>query len=227
MSQHQHQDPTGIEFLDEQAIKSEQFLEKYLKQILIAVGVVVLAVGGYYAYTKLVAEPAAEKAAVALFKAEDKFLNGQDSLALKGEGIASKGLDDIIKDYSGSDAANLAQAYKGIALYDAGKYQEAIDALSKFKGDDQYVAPSLLRLQGDAYAQLGKYQEAAKAYEEAAKRADNDAISPSCLIKAGHAYEKLGNKSKAVELYQSVKDKYYTAPEAQSVEADIIRASAK
>lgn len=227
MSKHQEQDPTGIEFLDEQAIKSEQFLEKHLKLILSIVGGLILVVGGYYAYKKLVAEPAAEKAAVALFKAEDKFLNGLDSLALKGEGIGSKGLDEIIKDYSGSDAANLAEAYKGIALYDAGKYQEAIDALSKFKSDDQYVAPSLQRLMGDAYAQLGKYQEAAKIYEEAAKRADNEAISPSCLIKAGHAYEKLGNKAKAIELYQTVKDKYYAAPEAQTVEADLIRASAK
>lgn len=227
MSQHQYQDPTGVEFLDEQAFKSEQFLEKHLKLILAVAAGLILLVGGYYAYNKLVAEPAAEKAAVALFKAEDKFLNGQDSLALKGAGIGSKSLDEIIKDYSGSDAANLALAYKGIALYDAAKYQEAIDALTKFKGDDQYVAPSLQRLLGDAYAQLGKYQEAAKAYEEAAKRADNDAISPACLIKAGHAYEKLGDKAKAVELYQTVKDKYYAAPEAETVEADLIRASAK
>lgn len=227
MSEHQHQDPTGIEMLDETALKSEQFLEKYLKHILIGVGVVVLAVGGYFAYQKFVAEPAQHKAVVALFRAEDKFLNGQDSLALNGEGLTTKGLNAIIKDYSGSDAANLAEAYKGIVLYDEGKYQEAIDALKKFSSSDEYVGPSIQRLIGDAYAQLGKYEEAAKQYEEAAKAASNDAISPACLIKAGHAYEKLGNKSKAIELYESVKTKYYAAPEAQTVEADIIRASAK
>lgn len=227
MSEHQNQDPTGLEKLDESVFKTEQFLEKYIKQILGAVAAVVVCVGGYFAYQKFVAEPKEEKAATALFKAEDKFINGQDSLALKGEGVATKGLESIIKDYSGTDAANLAQAYKGIALYDAGKYQEAIDALKAFDGDDAYVKPSLMRLIGDAYAQLGKYDEAAKTYEEAARKADNDAISPSCLIKAGHAYEKLGNKSKALELYQTVKDKYYTSPESQTVEADIARASAK
>lgn len=227
MSEHQNQDPTGIGKIDESVFQTEQFLEKNLKLILSVIGVVVIAVGGYFGYQKLIAEPAAEKAAIALYKAEDKFITGQDSLALKGEGVAAKGLEAIIKEYSGSDAANIAQAYKGIALYDAGKYQEAIDALGKYEGKDAYVAPSLKRLQGDAYSQLGKYQEAAKLYEEAGKQADNDAISPSCYIKAGHAYEKLGNKAKALELYQMVKDKYYASPESQSVEADIIRASAK
>lgn len=227
MSEHQNQDPIGLEKLDESVFRTEQFLEKYLKHILGAVAVVVLCVGGYFAYQKFVAEPKEEKAAVALFKAEDNFINGQDSLALKGSGVATKGLEAVIKEYSGTDAANLAYAYKGIALYDAGKYQEAIEALKAFKGDDAYVAPSLIRLIGDAYAELGKYDEAAKNYEDAAAKADNDAISPSCLVKAGHAYEKLGNKAKALELYRTVKEKYYASPESETVEADIARASTK
>lgn len=223
MSEHQNQDQSTLETLEVTAIKSEQFIEKYLKHILIGIGVIVLAVGGYYLYKKFVAEPAAEKAAVALFKAEDKFLNGQDELAIKGEGVTSKGLDAIIKEHGGSDAAKIAEVYKGIALYDQGKYQEAITALSNYTSEDEYVGPSVKRLIGDAYAQLKKYAEAAKAYEEAAKAANNDAITPSCLIKAGHAYEKLGQKDKAKTLYQEVKDKYYASPEAQSVEADLIR----
>lgn len=223
MSKHENHELHGVELLDETALKGEMFLEKYLKHILIGVGVAVIGVGGYFAYQKLVAEPADEKASVALFKAEDKFLTGQDSLALKGEGVSAKGLEAIIKDYSGSDAANLAQAYKGIALYDAGKYEEAIAALKQFSSKDEYVGPSLQRLIGDALTELGKYQEAATTYEDAAKAASNEAISPSCLIKAGHAYEKLGNKAKAAELYQSVKDKYAATPEAQMVDADLSR----
>ncbi len=216
----------GFEQVEEVLVKSETFLEKNLKKILIAVGAVVVAVVSYFAYIKFVKEPANEKASVALFKAEDHFLNQQDSLALHGASITEKGLEAIIKDHSGTDAANLAHAYKGIALYDAGKYQEAIEALKGFSSEDAYVAPSVERLIGDCYAQLGKYQEAASAYEKAAAMASNEAITPSCLIKAGHAYEKLGNAKKALELYEEVKTKYYTAPEATSVEADIIRASA-
>lgn len=223
MSNKENHELHGVELLDETALRGEMFLEKYLKHILIGVGVVVIGVGGYFAYKKLIAEPAGEKAAVALFKAEDKFLTGQDSLALKGEGVSSKGLDAIIKEYSGSDAANLAQAYKGIALYDAGKYDESIAALKQFSSKDEYVGPSIQRLIGDAYTQLGKYQDAVSAYEAAAKAANNEAISPSCLLKAGHAYEKLRNKAKAAELYQSIKDQYAATPEAQMVDADLAR----
>lgn len=222
MSEHQH-DP-NISQVDEAIVQGERFIEKYLNKILLAVVAVVLVVVAIFGYIKFIKEPAAEKASVELFKAEDRFILGQDSLAIKGEGVATKGLDAIIRDYSGSDAANLAHAYKGIALYDQGKYQEAIDVLSKFESDDAYVGPSIKRLIGDAYAQLGKYQDAATAYEKAASMANNEAISPSCLIKAGHAYEKLGKVDKAVALYEEVKSKYYTAPESDVVDADIIRA---
>lgn len=220
------QEQNGFEQVEQVIGKSESFLVKNLNKIGAVVGVVLIAVGAWYGYTKLIKEPRNEKASVELFRAEDKFINGQDSLALAGVGLTEKGLDAIIKDYSGTDAANLAQAYKGIALYDEGKYQEAIDALRAFSSKDAYVAPSVERLIGDCYAQLEKYEDAAKAYEQAAKMADNEAITPGCLVKAGHIYEKLGNNAKALELYKQVQDKYYTTPEGSTVEVDIIRASA-
>ena len=111
-------------------------------------------------------------------------------------------------------------------LYDMGKYQEALAELQKFSSDEALVAPSIQRMIGDCYVQLGKLEDAVKAYESAAKSANSEAISPSCLIKAGHVYEKLGKYDQAVKAYQEVKDKYYTAPEAEMVEADLIRARA-
>ena len=80
---------------------------------------------------------------------------------------------------------------------------------------------------GDCYVQLGKLEEAVKAYESAAKQASSEAISPSCLIKAGHVYEKLGKADKAIAAYKEVKEKYYNTPEAQTVEADLMRAQAQ
>lgn len=215
-----------IEQVEEAMVQGEQFVEKNLKKILLAVGAVVLVAVGIFAYVKLIKEPNVEKAAAAMYQAEDHFIMGRDSLALAGEGIATKGFEAIQKEYSGTDAANLAYAYSGICLYDAGKYAEALEALKQFSAKDAYVAPSIQRLIGDCYAQLDQIKEAASAYEKAASMANNDAIAPSCLIKAGHAYEKLGDAKKALELYQSIKTKYYTAPEAQTVEGDIIRATA-
>lgn len=221
------QEQNGFEQVEQAFVEGENFLVRNLSKIATAVGVVLLAVGGWYGYTKLIQEPHNNKASVELFKAEDRFILGQDSLALAGAGLTSKGLDAIISEYGGTDAGNLAQAYKGIALYEAGKYDEAITALSAYKGKDAYVAPSLVRLIGDCHAQLGKYQEAASSYEKAATMASNEAITPSCLIKAGHAYEKLGQKDKALELYRKVETDYLTTPEGATIETEIARASSK
>ncbi|KGN68056.1 tetratricopeptide repeat protein [Porphyromonas sp. COT-239 OH1446] len=212
--------------VDEVMVQSERWAERNYKTIIMAVIAATVLVLGGYAYYKLVHEPQAERASAEMYVAEEHFIAGQDSLALVGEGIGSKGFEAIKSEYSGTDAANLAQVYSGIALYDAGKYQEALEALKEFSSSERYVAPSVQRLMGDCYAQLGKLEDAASMYERAAKAADNDAISPSCLIKAGHVYEKLGKADKALEAYQMVKTKYYTAPEAQTIEADILRAEA-
>lgn len=49
---------------------------------------------------------------------------------------------------------------------------------------------------------------------------------PAASSRRLHVYEKLGKYDQAVAAYQQIKDKYYTSPEAESVEADLIRARA-
>ena len=205
MSLQEHRGQDTLDVIDEKVMQGEQFFERHGKKIMIGVGMIVLIALGIFAY-------------------EEQFIMGQDSLALKGAG--GPGFEAIAKNFSGTDAANLAHAYSGICLYDMGKYQEALAELQKFSSDEALVAPSIQRMIGDCYVQLGKLEDAVKAYESAAKSANSEAISPSCLIKAGHVYEKLGKYDQAVKAYQEVKDKYYTAPEAEMVEADLIRARA-
>ncbi|WP_299351425.1 tetratricopeptide repeat protein [uncultured Porphyromonas sp.] len=225
MSLQEHRGQDTLDVIDEKVMQGEQFFERHGKKIIIAVVVVVLAVIAIFAYIKFIKEPNNAKASSQMFVAEDNFIMGQDSLALKGA-TASPGFEGIAKNFSGTDAANLAHAYAGICLYDMGRYQEALGELQKFSSEEKLVAPSIQRMIGDCYVQLGKLEDALKSYESAAKLADSEAISPSCLIKAGHVYEKLGKYDQAVAAYQQIKDKYYTSPEAESVEADLIRARA-
>ncbi len=215
-----------LEHVDQALVEGERFVEKHLNKILMAVGAVVLIVLAVYAYIKFVQEPRAEQAVASMYVAENNFILGNDSLALAGEGVASKGLREVAEEYSGTDAASVAHIYAGIALYEEGKYEEAIKELKNFEGDDEYVAPSAQRLIGDCYVELGKLDEALSAYEKAASMSENPAITPSCLIKAARVCEKQGKKDKAISLYEEIKTKYYTAPEAETVEADLIRAKA-
>ena len=226
MAHQEHREHDTLDTIDEQVLKGELFFERHGKKIIIAVAALLVIALGFFAYHRFVTIPKSEKATAQMFVAEDSFMLGQDSRALKGQGAGTQGFEAIAKNFSGTDAANLAHAYSGICLYDMGKYQEALTELKKFSSDEAVVAPSIQRIIGDCYVQLGKLDDAVKAYETAAKQANNEAISPSCLIKAGHVYEKQGKYDKAIALYNEVKTKYYTAPEAETVEADLVRAQA-
>ncbi len=215
-----------FEQVDQALVEGERFVEKHLNKILIAVGAVVLLGLAVYAYVKFYQEPRAEKAYASLYVSENNFILGNDSLAIAGEGVASKGLRQVADEYSGTSAASVAHVYAGIALYEEGKYEEAIAELKEFEGDDVYVASSAVRLIGDCYVQLGKLEEALSAYKKAGDMASNPAITPSCLLKAGRVCEKLGKKDEAITLYEEIKNEYYTAPEANTVEADLLRAKA-
>lgn len=206
--------------------KSEQFVEKNINKIIIAVLVVIAVVAGFFAYNHFVKKPNLEKAQEKLFPMEEQFIANRDSVALNGMGVGNPGLLEIIQKYKGSAAANLAEAYAGICYYDMGDYQKALDHLAKFKTDETVVAPSIVRLMGDCYVQLGKYNEAVDCFMKAASQASNPAVSPSCLLKAGHVYEKMGDNAKAVEVYNEIKTKYYMAPEFAQAEADLVRAEA-
>lgn len=208
---------------EEAVYRSEQFFVKHFKTLAIAFAAIVVLVVGFFAYRYFISGPKEVKASEALIPAEEAFIQEQDSLSLYGAGLASKGTEAIAKEYKGTDAANLAHAYSGIALYDQGKYKEALEELKAFSSKEQYVAPSLLRLMGDCQVQLGALDAAVKLYKEAAQKADNMAISPSCLAKAGRVLEKQGKISEALALYREAKDKYLD----NSVEADILRAEAK
>lgn len=202
--------------------KGEKFVEKNINIILYAVlGIVVIGFG-IWGYIKYIKHPREEKASTQLFMAEERFMAGEDSLALVASSIGGDGLLDVAA-MKGTKAANLAHAYAGICYYDMAQYEKALEELKKFDADENMVAPSITRLIGDCLVQLKKYDDAVGYFEKAAKQADNDVVSPSCWIKAGRVYEELKKYDQALKAYQMVKDKYYTAPEAEAVEADIIR----
>lgn len=212
--------------IEEVVSRSEQFVEKNITKIGLAILAVFIIVAGIFAYKRYVIQPKSQEASAKAYLAEDKFIQELDSVALNGNGANEMGLLSIIKKYSGTDASNISKAYAGICYYNLGKYEEAIEQLKGFSAKENMVAPSITRLIGDCYVQLKKYEEAVNYFEKAAAAASNDAITPSCLVKAGRVYEELKQYDKALAAYTQVKEKYYTSMEANTVEADIIRVKA-
>ena len=134
--------------LDEGASRTEAWVEKNQKAILIFVGVVAVSVLGFLGFQNFIQEPKETEAMNEMFQAQSYYeqaliASKKDSLfnlSLNG-GNGKFGFVDIINNYSGTNAANLATYYSGIAYLNTGKYQEAIQYLDKFKADDANVAP--------------------------------------------------------------------------------------
>ena len=211
--------------LDEQLTKSEAFIEKNLKSILIAIAAVIVVVAGIFIYRNHMANVELE-AQNAIAKSQTAFAQDQFEQALNGDGANDLGFLKVIDKYSGTKTANLAKLYAAICYANTDKVAEAIKMFEDFDArDDQMVSPAALAALGNCYVKNGDSQKGAETLVKAAQKADNDAVSPLALRQAGEIYESLNQPEKALELYQQIKDKYFRSPLAGEIDEYIERVS--
>lgn len=212
------QTESGLENIEEVLSASERFIEKNQKNILLTLLTIVVIVGGVIAYNYLYKHPKNEKALTALYKGERYFQNQEDSLAIFGNGNDFIGFENIIKEFHGTKAADLAHAYAGISYARLGNNEDAIKHLNKFNGGDLLITPAISGAIGDIYMNMGDNNKAISHFTNAAKKANDDIISPIYYNKVGLAYFHIRDYSKAIETFQMIKDKYINAPQAQEAE---------
>jgi tetratricopeptide (TPR) repeat protein len=219
--------------LDEGASKTEAWIEKNQKPLLGAIILVAVCVLGYFAYSQYIKAPKEAEAMNEMFQAQNYWeqaltATSKDSLynlSLQG-GEGKYGFIDIIENYSGTKAANLARYYAGMAYLNTNKYQEAITQLDKYNSDDEMTGPLAKGAIGDAFVQLGQNEDALKYYEEAAKMRTNDFTTPRFLLKAGIAAMSLNQNDKALAHFKKIADDFPKATEATKAEIYTGRAEA-
>ena len=194
---------------EELIARAKDFWTKYGKiTSIVALAIIVLG-GGYLAYKYMVVQPKEQKAADAMWRAQDYF--AQDSLdkALKGDG-QSAGFEKLASQYKGTDAGELASYYAGVIALKQGDNNKAIKYLSAFSTDAHQVQARAYKLLGDAYANAGKNSDALSSYKKAAKEFSKDKInSAEYLMMAAYFADKVMNdKKQAEELYKEIKQKY-------------------
>lgn len=205
----QSEDP---EVVIETAIgKSEQFIEKYGKKMLVGLTVIVLGVGGYFGYTNLYIAPKMDKASAAMFEAQYQFEKDSFAVALKGNSSFS-GFEQIATEYGSLPQGNIAKHYAGICCLYMNDFQKAITYFESFSVVDgamgEIVSAQNYGLTGDAYVELGDMQNGLKCYEKAAIHSDNSDTAPVYLKKAALVNESLGNYAAAIEQYKKIKTTY-------------------
>ncbi|MBD0778740.1 tetratricopeptide repeat protein [Maribacter sp. ANRC-HE7] len=215
--------------LDESASKTEEWVSKNQNYILGVIGVIAVAVLGSLAYNQFVQKPKDAEATNELLYPQQYFeqaLNtttAKDSLynlALNGaEG--KYGFLDIIEEYSGTKAANLANYSAGMAYLDMKNYQGAIDYLEKFSSDDDILGALAKGGLGDAFMQLNQPKDALGYYESAVKHSNNDFTTPKFLYKSGVTALELKENDKALKYFQRIKDEFPSSNEANTIDAFI------
>lgn len=195
--------------------KTEQFLNANKKVIIGLVAAVLVIALGIFAYYKLVYAPACLEAAEECSAAEFSFQAREFELALNGD-ENHLGFAQIIEDY-GAKAPKSVYLYAASCSAQLGEWDKALDYAKSYKGKDSILAARALALQGDCHWALGNLNEAVKAYEKAAGRADND-FAAAYLQKAGELYLALGQNDKALASFKSVKEKYPRSEEAYEID---------
>jgi len=213
----------NIHAVEEALTKTEHFIEKNQKIILYVVGALVVIIGGYMALKKFYLGPKEKEAQSQMFWAERYFERDSLNLALKGDGN-NLGFLDIIDEYGITKSANLAHYYAGMCYLKKGQYEDAIDQLKKFDGDDQIVSSMAKGAIGDAYMELGDNDKAIEYYKKAADNNSNLFTAPLFLMKAGWTYEIMGNYEEALKLYERIRKEYYKSYESREIEKYIARA---
>ena len=211
----------GIENVEQTLTKTKQFLEQNYKPLLYVLAGAVLLVGIAWLLRMYISKKN-EEALSQMYMAEQYF--GQDSLrlALNGDGN-NLGFIDIAKEYRSTRSGKLANFYAGACLMHLGQYEEAIGYLTKYKQNDEVIAPQAKGLIGDAHVELGDMAAGIKNYLEAADMAENAFLTPIYLMKAGMLYENEGKWSDALKLYERVQDKYPESNEGRSIDKYIAR----
>ncbi len=218
--------------LDDTASKSEQWVEKNQRPIFIGLIAITLIILGYLAYNKYIAEPKEKEAADELAFPKEYFEQAQNttvavdsiySLAINGAN-GKYGLIDIVDNYGGTKAGNLAKYMSGISYLKLGEYDNAIKYLSDFSSDDEILGALAKGNIGDAFAEINQPEDALKYYLEAANFKDNDFSTPLYLFKAGNTAMDLGKNKKALDYFTRIKDNYSKSEEAKEIDIYIQRA---
>lgn len=205
----------GTPTMEQTLNKQEVFFLKYKKAIVVAVVAVIVIIAGSIAYNTFYAGPREDKAATAIAKAQELFAAQQYELALKGD-KSFEGFLQVASNYSGTDAANLANLYAGLCYANLDKWQDAVKYLDQFSSqDDAFISPSAMAALGNAYAHTKQIDKAVSCLKKAADMANSEAkdgvnisVAPTCLMQAARLLESQNKNDEALSIYKEIKTKY-------------------
>lgn len=227
-----------LENVESALSKTEIWIEKNQK-IIYGIIIAILVIAGVIYLLNRMHQKKEIAASNEIFKAQMYFDNGVEKLvtmqndsakfffekALQGDGNYP-GFIEVCDSYGNTKTGKLSAYYAGICCLHMGKFEEAINYLGKYNGNDDILAPLALGAMGDCYLELGKTNDAATYYMKAVNKSKNDFTTPTFLDKAGKTYEMLGDYGNALKCYKTIKRDYPKNGDTHEIERDIAKMEA-
>ncbi len=210
------------------------FYEKNKKLVTYGGGGLLVLIIAIFAYKFYYLPQVEEEAANEIFWAQNYFEKDSFNIALKG-GVqvysaqgqkAMMGFEQVAEEFSGTKSGSLAHYCAGICLLRTGKYEQAIEHLNQYDGNDEIVAPIAIGAIGDCHMELNHVDEAINYYLKAADKSHNKFTTPVYLKKAGFAYEQKAQYAQALEVYERIKKEFSTSTEGKEIARDIAKVKA-
>ena len=196
----------------------EDFFNKNSKLILGIVGVIILAVAGYFIWKYAILVPREKAAVEQIFKAEELFAKDSFALALERPGAGYESLLEIIDNYKGTKTANTAKYYAGVSYLNLGRFEDAIDLLSDVKVRGDILPIMKYGTLADAYSENGDMDKAKSNYQKAVNAEDNDFLTPYYLEKLALLHLSQGEGDQATKYFNRIKNEYPSSKIAEEVE---------
>lgn len=180
--------------------------------------------GGFLFYKNFYKAPREAEAIDQMNLAQYQFERDSFAQALTNPGVGSSGFLDIIDNYGGTKAANLAKYYAGVSYLNLGQFEAALDYLKDFSPDGDIMPVMKYGTLGDAYSELGQLDEAMSNYKKAvSSSSDNDVLASYYLKKVGMLNEKQGDLEAARKAYEQIKNEYPDSPYATDIDKYLTR----
>lgn len=176
------------------------FGERNVRWLIAAAVVVAIAIIAVIALQKGQARSGRE-AAQALSEAQASYFSSNYAMA-------ESQLRELLDDYGGSSVAGAAQLFLGHAQRDQARPSDALEAYARAVdklGGDPELQSAAYRGRATALLDLGRFDEASRAFEDAAQRTSLQRVDD--LLAAGRAALRAGDAARAKQLLGGITDK--------------------
>jgi len=209
--------------------RTETYVKKNQKNLIMVAGAIALIILGIFGYNQWIKAPKEVEANNQIYLLEQYFEKDSMDIVLNGNPKENVlGGIDFVDEYGGTKAGQRAAFMVGTIYFQKGEWAAAIDYLQKFDLKDIALYPNTLALIGDCHVELKEYDKALSSYKKAFSAGEKNKMSaPMILKKMGLVQEQLQDYKGAAASYTKIKTDYNETELARTIDLYINRALAK